>query len=147
MNKTGINDLKEEAMVERLEKGWQEAALAYDIGTPFGAFSIAMDELKTAIAHIRQQEARIAEQEARIAELEAEADGARNAILALKHKGHDGCWCQVSIGNPMFTGHTDACKLAIVALTAPTATPLNFNDSRKKDAPPADQKGEEPRHE
>lgn len=131
MNKTGINDLKEEAMVERLEKGWQEAALAYDIGTPFGAFSIAMDELKTAIAHIRQQEARIAKEYRR---------GLEKALELCRKQEKDYATC-VSYDPDELDSLTNK------ETGAGNCADLVEWEIRSLPQPPADQKGEEPRHE
>jgi hypothetical protein len=38
------------------------------------------------------------------------------ALLALKLSGN--CWCEMAIGNPMVTRHSDACLLAQRALNA-----------------------------
>lgn len=37
----------------------------------------------------------------------------RGALFGLKNKR---CFCDVGIGNPMYSGHSDACKCATKAL-------------------------------
>lgn len=51
-----------------------------------------------------------------VARLQGQRDRLYNALLNLRH--HDGCFCEVSIGNPMYGGtHTNACARAQEALS------------------------------
>lgn len=46
--------------------------------------------------------------------LQSERDLLANALARLRHR--DGCFCEMSIGNPMYREHTQACEKATHAL-------------------------------
>lgn len=50
-----------------------------------------------------------------------EGEKLRFALLAQKYAGENQCFCEMSIGNPMYKTHSNSCRIATETLAAYTA--------------------------
>ena len=62
-----------------------------------------------------------------------EAEKLRFALLAQKYAGENQCFCEMSIGNPMYKTHSNSCRIATETLAAVSAARA---DAARKEGKP-----------